>query len=241
MDLKGKNAIITGGGRGIGAGIATSLAQEGVNVGLIARSTNELESVANSLIQYGINVTYAIADISKRKEVNSAVTKIKENLGEINFLINNAGIGNFELLTEQDPDDWERVIQVNLMGTYYMIHAVLPDMIKNKTGTIVNISSGGGMRGIPYCSAYCASKFGVMGLSESLMPEVHKYNIRVGTLALGQVNTELIKKAGVEAEDWDSIMDPSDVGEYVLIYLKLPEKMYIKNTVLSNSNPQMKP
>ncbi|MER2090396.1 MAG: 3-ketoacyl-ACP reductase, partial [Sporosarcina sp.] len=189
--IKGKNAIITGAGRGIGRATAIAFAKEGINVGLIGKTAANLEKVAEELREYDVDVTMATADVSDNESVIAAVEHIKSELGPIDILINNAGIGKFGKFLELSPEEFKNIIDVNLMGIYYVTRAVLPEMIERESGDIINISSTAGQKGAPVTSAYSASKFGVLGLTESLMLEVRKHNIRVSALTPSTVATDL--------------------------------------------------
>ena len=180
--ITGKTALITGAGRGIGRATAIAFAKEGINVGLLGRTIENLEKVAAELQEFGVKVSLATADVSNMESVNAAVESIKTELGAIDILVNNAGISKFGNFLEVDPEDWAKIIQVNVMGVYYVTRAVLPEMIERQTGDIINISSTAGQKGSPVTSAYSASKAAVIALSESLMLEVRKQNIRVTTL-----------------------------------------------------------
>ncbi|MGE6231150.1 3-ketoacyl-ACP reductase [Paenibacillus chitinolyticus] len=239
MDLKNKTAIITGAGKGIGKAAASALAKEGVNLGLLARSTADLEALQKELSgTYGINVFYASADISKLSEVQQAISSLTGELGHVDILINNAGIAQFGTVADMDPEQWERIIQVNLMGTYYVTRAVLPGMIQQNSGTIINVASTAGERGFATGSAYCASKFGVLGLTEALMQEVRKSNIRVTALTPSTVNTDLASNAGLKIGDEDRMMQPEDVAELITTTLKLPPRVFIKTAGIWTTNPQ---
>lgn len=239
MQLQNKTAIITGAGKGIGKAIAVALAKEGVNLGLVARTGADLESLQASLKStYPINVFIATADISVKDQADAAVASLKEQLGSIDILINNAGIAKFGTLAEMEPDQWERIIQVNLLGTYYVTRAVLPTMLEQNSGNIINVASTAGERGFATGSAYCASKFAVLGLTESLMQEVRKSNIRVTGLTPSTVNTELAVNAGLNIGDEDRMMQPEDVAELALATLKLPERVFVKTAGIWTTNPQ---
>ncbi|UHA74731.1 3-ketoacyl-ACP reductase [Paenibacillus sp. 481] len=239
MELKNKTAIITGAGKGIGKAIAEALAKEGTNLGLIARTTSDLETLKSQLEQaHGVKVVIATADISNQQDIEQAVSTIKNELGSIDVLVNNAGIAKFGTLVDMDSKDWERIIQVNLMGTYYATRAVLPTMIEQNTGNIINISSTAGERGFASGSAYNASKFAVMGMTEALMQEVRKFNIRVVGLTPSTVNTELATSAGLKIGDEDRMMQPEDVAELALATLKLPQRVFVKTAGIWTTNPQ---
>lgn len=235
--LKGKNALVTGAGKGIGRAIAIALAQEGVNVGLLARSENDLERVAEELKAFGVKTSIATADVADINAVNSAIDRIKSELGFIDILINNAGIGKFAKFLELEPADWENVVKTNLFGIYYVTRALLPDMIEKQTGDIVNISSTAGQRGAPLTSAYSASKFGVIGLSESLMQEVRKHNIRVTTLTPSTVATDMAINLKLTDGNPDKVMQPEDFAELVISQLKLNRRVFVKEAGLWSTNP----
>lgn len=235
--LKGKNALITGAGKGIGRAIAVALAQEGVNLGLIARTESDLQALAQELSGLDIRIAIATADVAVIDEVNAAVEKIKSGLGVIDILINNAGISSFAPFMDLEPSRWEEIVKVNLFGVYYVTRAVLPQMIDRKTGDIVNISSTAGQRGAAVTSAYSASKFGVIGLSESLMQEVRKYNIRVTTLTPSTIATDMAKDLNLTDGNPDKVMQPEDFAELVVSQLKLNRRVFVKEAGLWSTNP----
>ncbi|GIP51369.1 MULTISPECIES: 3-ketoacyl-ACP reductase [Paenibacillus] len=239
MELQNKKAIITGAGKGIGKALAIALAKEGVHLGLIARTTADLESLQQQLgSEYGIKVHIASADISEQSEATSAVSKLIEELGSVDILINNAGIAKFGTLVDMDPADWERIIRVNLMGTYHVTRAALPHMLEQQSGDIINVASTAGERGFATGSAYCASKFALLGMTESLMQEVRKSNIRVVALTPSTVNTELAVNTGLKIGDEDRMMQPEDVAELALATLKLPKRVFVKTAGIWTTNPQ---
>ncbi|PKV75483.1 3-ketoacyl-ACP reductase [Pontibacter ramchanderi] len=235
--LKGKTALITGAGKGIGRAIAIALANEGVNVGLVARTTAQLEEVAAEVRQAGVKAAVATADVTDLKSVNKAVKQLGAELGPIDILINNAGIAKFGKFLELEPTDWENIIRVNLMGVYYVTRAVLPEMIERQTGDIINISSTAGQRGAPLTSAYSASKFGLIGLSESLMQEVRKHNIRVTTLTPSTVATDMALELKLTDGNPDRVMQPEDFAELIVAQLKLNRRVFIKEAGIWSTNP----
>lgn len=235
--LKGKTALITGAGKGIGRQIALALANEGVRVGLVARTGKDLQELATEIAGGGNVCSYAVADVGNMQEVNAAVEKINRELGSIDILINNAGIASFGKFLELHPSEWEKIIRVNLMGVYYVTRAVLPQMIERKTGDIINISSTAGQRGAAQTSAYSASKFGVLGLTESLMQEVRKHNIRVTALTPSTVVTEMAQSQNLITGDPERVMHPEDIAELILAQLKLNRRVFIKEAGIWSTNP----
>lgn len=237
QSLKGKVALITGAGKGIGRSTAIELAKEGVNIGLIARTEADLKAVASELEAFDVQVAYATADVSSMEEVNAAVEHLHTKLGATDILINNAGIGKFGSFLELDPAEWKQIIDVNLMGVYYVTRAVLPQLIEKNGGDIINISSTAGQKGAPVTSAYSASKFGVLGLTESLALEVRKHNIRVTALTPSTVATELAYKENLTDGNPDKVMQPEDLAEIMVAQLKLHPRIFIKSAGMWSTNP----
>ncbi|MEO5649846.1 MAG: 3-ketoacyl-ACP reductase, partial [Ginsengibacter sp.] len=216
---------------------AIALANEGVNVGLLSRTEKELQSVAKEVKAANVKTAIAIADISSLPSVNEAVKSIQKELGDIDILINNAGIASFGKFLELEPAEWEAQVKVNLFGTYYVTRAVLPKMIERKTGDIINVSSTSGLRGNALTSAYSASKFGVMGLTESLMYEVRKQNIRVTSLTPSTVVTDLARDANLINNNEDKLMHPEDFAELIIAQLKLNRRVFVKEASICATNP----
>lgn len=239
MSLTGKTAVITGAGKGIGRAAAFALAAEGVNLGLIARTAEDLKELQEELgSRYDIRIASSAADISDRHQAEAAIAALEMELGAIDILINNAGIAKFGTVLDMDPEDWEQMIRVNLLGTYYVTHAALPILLRQPKGDILNISSTAGERGFATGSAYCASKFGMLGFTEALMQEVRKSNIRVTALTPSTVNTKLAENAGLSIGDEEHMMQPEDVAELIITTLKLPSRVFIKSAGLWSTNPQ---
>jgi 3-oxoacyl-[acyl-carrier protein] reductase len=237
--LKGKTAIITGAGKGIGLAVARALAQEGVRPGLMARSASDLERAQRELKEtYGVDAAIATADVGNRGEAEAAVARLIGELGTVDILINNAGTATFGTVADMDPEEWHRIVQVNLMGTYYVTRAVLPTMLERKSGDIVNVASTAGERGFATGSAYCASKFAVMGLTESLFHEVRKSNIRVVALTPSTVNTELAVRTGLPVGPKERMMQPEDVAQLAVAALTLPSRVVLKTAGILTTNPQ---
>ncbi|MHB1921870.1 MAG: 3-ketoacyl-ACP reductase [Chitinophagaceae bacterium] len=235
--LNKKIALVTGAGKGIGRAVALALAHEGVHVGLLARSEKDLRAVAEEIKSLGVKISVAPANISEIEEVNNAVKKVQRELGPIDILINNAGTGTFGKFLELEPKVWENMIKVNLFGVYYTTRAVLPQMIERKSGDIINISSTAGKSGNALTSAYSASKFAVFGLTESLMQEVRKHNIRVTALAPSTVVTDLAYSANLITGDIERVMHPEDLAELIIAQLKLNRRAFVKEVSIFSTNP----
>jgi 3-oxoacyl-[acyl-carrier protein] reductase len=236
-NLKNKNALITGAGKGIGKAIAIALAKEGVNVILISRTQLDVDQLAIKIENFGVKSLALSADISDINSINAAVEKALAEFKTIDILINNAGIASFGNFLELEPAEWEKIIQVNLMGTYYTTRAVLPNMIERQTGDIINISSTAGLNGNALTSAYSASKFAVLGLTDSLMQEMRKHNIRVTALTPSTVATDMAKDLNLTDGNPEKVMQSEDIAELIIAQLKLNRRVFIKNSSIWSTNP----
>jgi 3-oxoacyl-[acyl-carrier protein] reductase len=238
QSLKGKVAIVTGAARGIGKATAVALAKEGVSVGLLARTEAALKEVAAQLEELGVKAAYAAADISSKEQVDAAVKALTAELGPADILINNAGIATFGTVLEMDPQEWKGMIDTNLMGTYYVTRAVLPQLIAKNGGDIINISSTNGLNGAATSSAYSASKFAVIGFTESLAQEVRRNNIRVSALTPSTIATDLALDLNLIKENNDSkYVQSEDLAEFIIDQLKLNPRVYVKNASFIATNP----
>ncbi|WP_019947124.1 3-ketoacyl-ACP reductase [Hymenobacter aerophilus] len=237
-DLTGKTALVTGAGKGIGRAIALALAAQGVRVALLARTETDLQTVAQEIKEAnGPAAVLVTADVADRAAVDTAVAQALEQLGSIDILINNAGIGTFGKFMDMAPTDWEHIIQVNLLGTYYVTRAVLPQMQQRQSGDIINVASTSGLRASAGSSAYSASKFGMLGLTEALMQEVRKQNIRVSALTPSTVATELATTNNLTDGNPDKVMQPEDLAEIVISQLRLNRRIFIKEASMWSTNP----
>jgi len=236
-DLKNKNALITGAGKGIGKAIALALAKEGVNVILVSRTQTDIDQLADEASNLGVKSLALAADVSDINSINSAVEKALSKFKTIDILINSAGIASFGKFMELEPAAWEKIIQVNLMGTYYTTRAVIPNMIERQTGDIINISSTAGLAGNALTSAYSASKFAVLGLTDCLMQEMRKHNIRVSALTPSTVATDMAKDLNLTDGNPEKVMQSEDIAELLIAQLKLNRRVFIKNSSIWSTNP----
>ena len=179
MELKNKKAIITGGSRGLGKATAIAFAKLGIDVAVTGRNEEKLQETVSELKGLGVNAFYEIFDVGNYEEVKVGIKNIISNLGTVDILVNNAGIAAFGSFTEMKVSVWENIIQTNVLGMYYVTKEVLPHLIDKNEGDIINVASTAGLNGNANVSAYSASKFAVIGLSESLMKEVRKNNTRL--------------------------------------------------------------
>ena len=192
-------AIVTGASRGIGREIAKSLAKQ--NIKVIANYNNSEEKaieLKKELEAEGIVIDIVKADVSKREEIKNLVKYAIENYGKIDILINNAGISEYKLFTDETDDDWNRVINTNLYSAFAVSQEVIPNMVKNTNGCIINISSVWGMVGASMEVLYSVSKAGIDGLTKALAKELGPSNIRVNAIAPGIVDTDMCKNFNEE-------------------------------------------
>jgi len=236
--LKGKNAIITGGSRGLGKATAIAFANEGINVAITGRTEKSLQETVAELKALGVNATYAVFNVGNYEEVQKGIQAIISDLGSVDILVNNAGIAAFGSLNDMDVTQWSEIIQTNVMGMYYVTKEVLPYLIAKNEGDIINVSSTAGLTGNANTSAYSASKFAVIGMSESLMKEVRKNNIRVCTLTPSTIVSDLTIELGIASKDTeDTVLQPEDFAELVVAGLKLPRRAMLKGASLWSTNP----
>lgn len=203
MKLNNKVAIVTGGGTGIGKAISLAFASEGATVVVAARTLPRLEAVADEIRSGGGRATAIQTDVTDESQVRDLVTQTIDEYGQVDILVNNSGIAApVAKVADVNLDDWNRVLAINLTGAMLCAKTVLKSMIARRSGNIINISSEAGISGVPYRSPYCASKWGLIGLTRTLAMEMGKYGIRANCIAPGPVEGERIDnaiKATVEA------------------------------------------
>jgi 3-oxoacyl-[acyl-carrier protein] reductase len=230
--LEGKVALVTGGSRGIGRGIAAALAAEGATVVLTARSEAAAVKAAKEI--GGSTLGFA-CDVRSQEQVEQLFRRIDESAGGPDILVNNAGVGLFGPVAEMDPEAWRTVIETNLNGPFY--REAVPRMRKRGGGYILNISSLAGKNPFANGAAYNASKFGLNGFSEALMMEVRYDGIRVSYLMPGSVATGF-GSGSTEKSDW--ALTPADVAEVVLGLLRSPPRALFSRVEMRPSQPPRK-
>lgn len=237
QDLKGKTALITGGSKGIGLAAAQALADNGVNVAIVARDQDVLKDALLILEKKGVKAIAISGDVSNKEDVENIVSEVLSDFGQIDILINNAGIMGGGSFFDDNEDIFRKMMDVNVFGMYYMMKTVLPEMQKQSSGDVINISSVSGLRSSANSALYAASKHAVIGLTEGVMQEVRKDNIRVQYLTPSAVLTDLIGESSLDPE---SMIHPEDIAEIIVNQLKLNPRTFIKNSEMWATNPQPK-
>ncbi len=236
-DLSGKAAIVTGGGRGIGKAIALALAQNGANVCVTARTVEEIDAVASEIEGLGRKAIAVRADVSQESEINAVVSKTIRKFGTVDVLVNNAGIGRFTKVVELTTAAFDSMWEVNIRGVFLCTRAVLPYMIKQNSGDILNISSLAGRNAFIGGAGYCASKWALIGFSRSLMLEVRESNIRVITLCPGSVETAFGEHEHTPRSQ-GVIPKAEDIAQVAIDTLCMPRHVMVSEVDIRPTNPK---
>jgi 2-hydroxycyclohexanecarboxyl-CoA dehydrogenase len=197
MSLAGKNVIVTGAASGIGLATAQRFAREGANVAVWDVNEEGAQRAATELSALGVKAIGSRVDVSSRKEANAAVERFHAAIGQVNVLVNNAGITLFQPFMETTEDMWDRVMTINLKSMLVCTQAVLPDMLAAKWGRIINVSSSSAQSGSARMTAYAASKGGVIGFTKALAQELAATGITVNNVPPGFVDTPMLRGEGV--------------------------------------------
>jgi 3-oxoacyl-[acyl-carrier protein] reductase len=215
--VKNKVALVTGAGRGIGKAIAVALAQAGCRIVLTARTSIELDAVQSEIHALGGQAVAVTADLSRDEEIDKLVGESRRAYEAVDILINNAGWGKKSTIVRARVEDWDQTLRVNLRAPMLLTRLVLAEMIEQNSGAIINISSVSGKSGEAGSSAYAASKFGLIGFTQSLYEEVREYGIKVSVILPGFVDTPMIPP--VKHLDRSKMIRPEDVADAVLFVL----------------------
>lgn len=210
--LAGTVALVTGASRGIGRAIALRLAKLGASVAICGRDAGALAGAEEELKKFGSPVYSKIADVSRSSDVEALVNNTAAALGPISILVNNAGIGLFGPAHEKTESDWDRVLNTNLKSVFLVSKAVAPSMIRRESGDIINISSLAGRNAFSGGGIYCASKWGLQGLSACMAEDLREHGIRVSVICPGSVATEFSSRG---SKDPSKVLSPEDVAHAV--------------------------
>jgi len=231
----GKIAVITGGTRGIGRAISSRLLEEGAGVAICGRSQASVDQAVKELhSEKGGEVVGLPADVSNWDQVERFFDIVRSRLGGVDYLINNAGLGIFRNVKELTPEEWRRIIDLNLTGVYYCCRAALPLLLGRGGGYIINISSLAGKNAFAGGVAYNASKFGLNGFSEATMLDLRYDDIRVSYIMPGSVDTDFSPRSA--PADWK--IAPEDVAEVVVGLLRMPARTLVSRVEMRPSKPK---
>jgi len=198
ISLKGKVALVTGAASGIGFGIAKRLAEADANVAILDINEERGKDAAKEIEKIGVKVKFYKCDVTSSSQCKEVVEKVYRDFGRIDILVNNAGVIIRKDVVETTEKEWDLVLGVNLKGVYLVSHYVIPYMVKNGGGSIVNIGSGWGLKGGPKAAAYCASKGGVVNLTRAMAIDHGKQGIRVNCVCPGDIDTPLLRSEAAQ-------------------------------------------
>jgi 3-oxoacyl-[acyl-carrier protein] reductase len=230
-------ALVTGATEGIGRATALALGRAGYRVGICSRSGDKVAATLAELRAQGVAAAGAAADVADPAQVRHLVDQVRAELGEIDALVNNAGVLIARPFDELTLEDWDVTMATNLRSLYLTTHLVLPGMRAPRQGTIVNVASLAGRNGFVGGSAYSASKHAVLGFSRSLMLEVRKDNVRVIAICPGSVATGMLRDQAMLKPDHERILRPEDVAASILHVLTLPAGALVSELDIRPTNP----
>jgi NAD(P)-dependent dehydrogenase (short-subunit alcohol dehydrogenase family) len=233
--LEGKVALITGASRGIGLAVARKLGNMGAKLSLCARQVDKLESVASELKSAGVVVSFSAADVARPGDIETLVQKTKQALGAIDILVNNAGIGYFGPFHEATEANWDSVLDTNLKSVFLLSKAVAKGMIERRGGHIINIASLAGKNAFAGGAIYCASKWGLLGMTECMAEDLRAYGIRVSAICPGTVATDFSPHTG---KDPSKMLQSDDIAHVVEMIVTQAPQSFISEVLL---RPTQKP
>lgn len=226
MKLEGKTAVITGAGRGIGRAIALSLAKEGANIVVAARSVDEIEAVTEEVRASGRQAIAVPVDVRSKAQVEALANAAFDRFGSVEILVNNSGVGVHNAIPEITEADWDLTIDVNLKGTFLCTQAFFEHMCDNGQGHIVNVISRSAKVGLAKLGAYAASKFGALGFTQTTDQEGIAFGVKATAVLPGAVDTKG-RADNHDDQDHSALLQPEDVADYVTFILTRPDRVYI--------------
>ena len=241
MQLNGKVAVVTGSTKGIGYAVAEALARAGADVVLSARTPAEVDEAAERLNALGGGRVIGVpGDVGVLDDARRIVRAAVDRLGGLDILVNNAGVGAFAPIEEMEPETWDRLIATNLSGVFYCSHEAIPHLKRRGGGWIINIGSLAGKNPFAGGTAYNASKFGLVGLSEAMMLDVRHQGIRVSYVMPGSVATHFTGPSGGHGDrenDW--MIQPQDIAQVVMDLLALPANSLVSRVEIRPTRPNL--
>ena len=232
MNLQNTIVLVTGGGSGIGKGIAEMLIASGARVAITGRSKARLDATSKEIGAHAIQ-----ADVSKEADVQRTMQEVLRQFGDLDILINNAGLGVFKPLVEMDLTGFEQTFATNVTGAFLMAREAAKHFITRKRGNIVNIGSTAGLRGAPNGTAYYASKFALRGMTECWRSELRKHNIRVCLVNPSEVITNFGAAAGFQQKENETKLRPADIAHAVKAVLEMEDRGFLPELTVFATNP----
>ena len=232
--IQDKVAVVTGAGRGIGRAVAVELARMGARVVVAARSSSEVEETARMIG----NASAVSTDVRNKDEVHRLLDHAASNFGPVDILVNAAGVGVSGPLVDFTDGDYDAILDTNLKGVFFASRCVLPSMIARRTGHIINIASIAGKVGSANLAVYCASKFGLVGFTQSLAEEVRQHGIRVSLVCPGSTDTGFLGSSSKASKSRERMLAPSDIAHAVRMLVLQEPNSFISEVVI---RPTMKP
>lgn len=231
MKLENRTAIITGAGRGIGRATALAFAKEGANIVLAARTETEIDSVASEIEKLGRRALSIKTDVQEKTEVDNLVSKTIDNFGRVDILVNNAGVAIHNPIGKIREEDWDLTMAVNLKGVFLCTQAVFSLMCEQKQGHIVNVSSVSGKYGHVNGGAYCASKFAVIGFTETTNNEGRPYGVKASVICPGPVDTKM-RRDNHPDDVIENLSQPEDVADLILFHVLQSPRAHTLESVI---------
>ncbi len=229
--LKGKVAVITGGGRGIGRSVALVFAQEGANLVLASRTPDEIDGVCEEVNSLGVQCIAVPTDITIKSEVENLMARAIRTFGQVDILVNNAGVAIHNPIESIREEDWDLTMAVNLKGVFLCTQAVFQLMCDKGSGYILNISSVSGKMGHRNGGAYCASKFAVNGFTETIAAEGKQFGVKAAVVCPGPVDTRM-RRENHPDDDLEKLTQPEEVAELVLFLVTQSPTAHTMETVI---------
>lgn len=233
--LAGAVALVTGASRGIGLAISRTLGRMGAKVGLCARDAKRLEDVAGEFEREGMRALAVTGDVTRANEIATVISRTEQSLGPIEILVNNAGVGYFGPTHEASEANWDSVLDTNLKSVFLVSKAVAPGMIQRRSGHIINIASLAGKNAFVGGGIYCASKWGLLGLTQCMAEDLRSFGIRVSAICPGTVDTGFSSHVG---RDPRKMLQPDDVAHAVEMIVTQQPQSFISEILL---RPTQKP
>jgi 3-oxoacyl-[acyl-carrier protein] reductase len=240
MKLQNKIAVITGAGKGIGRATAELFIKEGAKAVLTSRNKADLEQIISDNESKKEDITIIAGDISKEDTIQKVIEGTIDKYGRIDILVNNAGFSVFDNMVDSKTEDFDAIFNTNIRALYLVTKGFLPHMIKEQSGTIINIASVAGKQGFATGTIYCASKHAVMGLSRALMLEVRQYNIRVSAICPGSVATDFFRPESQTtlSSSKESVLSAEEIAETILLAASLPGNAMLGEIEIRPTNPR---